>query len=844
MKVACRKCGHAFEVELVGTKSIYICPECGTSVSVIEEMAGKKTTVIEKKSKEEGVLAPGERFAGYVIKELIGSGGMGDIYKAKHISMDRTVALKILKPSLSRDKAFIRRFIREARSAGRLNHPNIIQIYDVGRENNIYYFSMEYVEGESLDEVIARRGVFTVREALAVVIEVARALQKAHERGIVHRDIKPANIMLSKQGVIKVADFGLARPLDTDEPSLTQTGVALGTPFYMAPEQIRGAHDVDIRADIYGLGCTFYHLLTGRVPFRGRSTFDVLKGHESRPVQFPPGSTIPKEVRHVILKMMAKKPEERFENPEALLHALENLGNTLDEGGATVATKKAFAPAGVSRRRPFPAAVAAGCVLLLLAAAGVFFLVRHGDTSSSAATSRPEQGPEGGGTASPPPRGEAWRFSEETMGAFCRVENLPVIARRVLHGSDFSAFLNALSPDMFLREVSRRLNISFDILKKCIFKTESLTLGWYGGTPLGIWRLPSSEVKTLFTLGFPAGSVTTVDDHRLYTGYRGMVVMEGGEEVVSCPSVDMARRLLEEDAAEKISSFARTLQKRYNLSRPVAFGYATGDFLRAHGAEAVVPDAALVEKVIFGFEKRGGEIKGRVRVRYSRISETLAGTARVIPPYFLRESRLPGQGWFYAASYLPDVEEMLKRSGGKDAKPVALEARFLADVVSVLKKEGVDFVAAGVYREGKKRWFTVAEMMVPTPGKVVAALKRGGYRAEIFPPKPGGEPGGRRRSVSTFLKLSNDTGFHLFFLCFPGRMYVTDEKEGIHRVFRSLFFRRRGFSKGIPPFRWPRLEGAPVLFLCSGEGTWNVAARASGDSLVLDVTIRGGEEVR
>jgi serine/threonine-protein kinase len=192
---------------------------------------------------------------------------MGAVYKARQLGLDRWVALKILPPDASRDPAFAQRFGREARALAKLNHPHIVSVFDSGQAGGLYYFVMEYVDGVNLREAI-QTSELGPQEAMAIVPQLCDALQYAHDEGIVHRDIKPENVLLDKKGGVKIADFGLARLLDQSNENFTLTGThqVMGTPRYMAPEQMKQSHEVDHRADIYSLGVVFYEMLTGELP--------------------------------------------------------------------------------------------------------------------------------------------------------------------------------------------------------------------------------------------------------------------------------------------------------------------------------------------------------------------------------------------------------------------------------------------------------------------------------------------------------------------------------------------------------------------------------------------------
>jgi serine/threonine-protein kinase len=263
-------------------------------------------------------IPPGSRFGDYEILEELGAGGMGRVYRARDLTLDRLVALKTLARQLSQDTGYVQRFLKEARAAARLNHPNIVQIYDFGCVDSIYYLAMEFVDGHSLGTYL-KRGHFSESESIQIIRHACRALSVAHADGIVHRDIKPDNLMLTSRGDVKLVDLGIAKRLDEDQ-SLTQTGQAIGTPHYISPEQIRGQRDVDSRADIYSLGATLYHLLTGHTPYKGASGPIVMSMHLVEPLPDPRRfeADLTEGVCHVVRKMMAKNRDERYPDVYAL----------------------------------------------------------------------------------------------------------------------------------------------------------------------------------------------------------------------------------------------------------------------------------------------------------------------------------------------------------------------------------------------------------------------------------------------------------------------------------------------------------------------------------------------
>jgi len=254
----------------------------------------------------------GETISQYKILEKLGEGGMGVVYKAHQISLDRIIALKILSSTLSSDLSFVKRFQREARAVARLNHPNIVQIHDISEEKDLHFFSMEYVEGQTLDEFLEKKVILSTDEAIGIITQVALALEHAHQKKITHRDIKPANIILDSKGNVKVMDFGLARIAEAYS-KLTQSGLLIGTILYMSPEQCQG-EELDHRTDIYSLGVVLYEMLTGITPFIAETIAALIyKIVYEAPVEVmslnpdvPPGLSI------ILSRAMAKEKEDRY----------------------------------------------------------------------------------------------------------------------------------------------------------------------------------------------------------------------------------------------------------------------------------------------------------------------------------------------------------------------------------------------------------------------------------------------------------------------------------------------------------------------------------------------------
>jgi serine/threonine protein kinase len=275
----------------------------------------------------------------YRILDQIGRGGMGRVYKAEHRTMGRTVALKVFAPNMVNTERALELFQREVRAIAQLGHPNIVTAYDANEENGRHYLVLEYVDGPNLDQLVRKQGPLPVGQACDYIRQAANGLQCAHSLGMIHRDIKPANILVQQRGpqdgtpgLVKISDFGLARlqaPAagDTSHPGtiLAKENTVMGTPDYLSPEQARSLHRTDIRSDLYSLGCTFYFLLTGRVPFPGGSAVDKLIRHGSEePVPVSEfRSDVPPAVAAIVAKLMAKDPADRFQTPAELAAALE-----------------------------------------------------------------------------------------------------------------------------------------------------------------------------------------------------------------------------------------------------------------------------------------------------------------------------------------------------------------------------------------------------------------------------------------------------------------------------------------------------------------------------------------
>jgi len=322
--------------------------ECTANLSAAEAAAARKNdagfaplvggvSLEELAAMSERMNLLGSSIGGCRLDDQLGSGSMGSVYRATHLSLDKIVAVKVLNPALFHARKHVDQFFFEARAAAVIDHPNIVTVFDVGQERGFYYIIMQFIEGESLDDLIRREGTLEPAEVIRIGIEAASGLRTAHEEGVVHRDIKPANLMLTKRREVKIADFGVAyrEGMNFDKKNDSEV---IGTPSYMPPEQIEGS-EVDHRADLYALGATLYYAATGHKPFEGSSPVEVLKKHLNEqvipPERIEPG--VPPALGRIIVKCLKKKREERYEDSEALIDDLRDcrdLIRTVERTGA------------------------------------------------------------------------------------------------------------------------------------------------------------------------------------------------------------------------------------------------------------------------------------------------------------------------------------------------------------------------------------------------------------------------------------------------------------------------------------------------------------------------------
>jgi serine/threonine-protein kinase len=352
----------------------------------------------------------GERIGDrYEVEDLVGTGGMSSVYRARDTVLERLVALKILHQHFTSDPEYVERFRREARAIARLNHPNIVTVIDRGELDNHQFIVFEHIPGENLKDFVRRRGPLPVHDALVLTKQIAAGLAFAHEHGVVHRDVKPQNVLLDESGTAKVTDFGIARSIEPGD-GLTETGTLLGTSEYISPEQA-GGRRVDARSDQYSLGVVLYELLTGETPYSGDNFMAVAMKHMHDPVPSVRDRRpdVPASVDAIVSRAMAKRPEDRFPSTREMVAALEAAEQdgeapSLAEGATGVIHRRGSQPRAARRRPLWPLWAA---LIVVAAGALALALILNRDGSSSGAvgsvklTAVSDYDPQGDGTEHP-----------------------------------------------------------------------------------------------------------------------------------------------------------------------------------------------------------------------------------------------------------------------------------------------------------------------------------------------------------------------------------------------------------------------------------------------------------
>jgi eukaryotic-like serine/threonine-protein kinase len=335
------------------------------SVEQVKKVLSEQRKRRQKESEKE---LPVEIFGEYRLLSKLGEGGMGAVYKAHDPLADRPIALKVLRKNFGGNREFLERFDREARLAGSLNHPNIVTCYTAGVKNGVQYMALEFIDGETLKARLeANHGKMPEKAALAFARDIAIGLSHAHSKGIVHRDIKPDNILIARDGTAKISDFGTAKSV-IDNESLTQTGVIIGTPYYISPEQVRALKDVDHRADLYALGGTLYHMLTGHVPFYAPTVLEIMRAHLTAELENPAdiNPALSSESVQIVSKLMAKEPSERYQSADDLAEDLQRAIDGQAPLHATLAENRSSIKPAKMRRKKSAESQEGGCMLSLL----------------------------------------------------------------------------------------------------------------------------------------------------------------------------------------------------------------------------------------------------------------------------------------------------------------------------------------------------------------------------------------------------------------------------------------------------------------------------------------------
>ncbi len=309
----------------------FVCGNCTARLKIESTYAGEK---IECPECELGVrvpsneIAPGVVIGGFEIKKLIGKGGMGEVYLARQLTMDRDIALKILPAALTRDKSLVDRFLQEVRNSARLDHPNIVTAYEAGEDDGVYFMAMAFVKGETLDHILQHQGFMQEADALELVGTVAKALRAAwNDHQMIHRDIKPENIMIDHKGIPKVLDMGLSKSIHDQASLATSPDTIMGSPNFMSPEQTQDSTNVDFRTDMYSLGTSLYNMLTGEVPFHGNSYLETLKKQATGQLKDPRtyNPDISESCLFFMERLLAKAPGDRFDSWDALIDGLDQV---------------------------------------------------------------------------------------------------------------------------------------------------------------------------------------------------------------------------------------------------------------------------------------------------------------------------------------------------------------------------------------------------------------------------------------------------------------------------------------------------------------------------------------
>lgn len=348
------------------------CSGCGTQLDL--DMKDIEVTKTIESPKEE--LTTGATFAGkYQIIEELGRGGMGRVYKALDTEVNEKVAIKLIKPEIASDKKAIERFRNELKFARKIRHKHVCQMYDLNREQDSFYITMEYMPGEDLKSLIKKMGALSPGQAISLAKQICDGLSEAHRLGVIHRDLKPQNIMIDAEGNARIMDFGIAR--STEGKSITGAGVMIGTPDYMSPEQVDGK-EVDQRSDIYSLGIILYEMVTGRIPFEGDTALSIAVKHKTEIPKSPQESNaqVPDALNRLILRCLEKPKENRYQSAEELAEGLRRIEKGLPTTERIVPSRRPLTSKEITVKFTYKKLLIPAMVIVVLVAAGLFFLLR------------------------------------------------------------------------------------------------------------------------------------------------------------------------------------------------------------------------------------------------------------------------------------------------------------------------------------------------------------------------------------------------------------------------------------------------------------------------------------
>jgi len=638
------------------------CPACGAQIQIPSTVGGQTQV---------------QMLGDYQLVGKLGEGGMGTVYEAIQVKLKRQVALKVLPQESTKDETFLARFHREAQAAASLNHPNIVQVYDIAEDKGHHFFAMEYVDGEDVNDRLKREGRLPLEDALRVVEGVARGLNYAHKHGIIHRDIKPDNIMVDREGHVKLADLGLAKRVE-DDSTVTRTGAGMGTPYYMAPEQAEDARSVDHRADIYALGVTWLHILTGRRPFDGDSAYGIIIQHREKglPSAQELGAEIPQGVEAVIRKMAAKEPEKRYQDYDSLLADLEKISSgQAPEAVAdrmrelpTIATTSGSRTSRLRARQEKgkgKGALVAGIVVigLVLVGAGVFLATRSGkepEPTKQATTTKPlagltEESPSQDADAAEA-LSEAEDYARENPNNFdaiiTKFEQVREMAQGTSHARKAAGHVRAWRGKWEAAaesEFTRRLQSA----------EEQLVAGRIGEA-LGVWRSFPANLKTA-TIGHKIGEQSA----RIAELLKGMVkeMEEEAEGLLAREPAELvqddlqALKALKAKAGDAPEGLPAQVQEALtNLMGEIDAGLASHqEALAAKQAEAFGAFWAQYEGLMKArkFEPAGTLVADSGEVLDEKDQKRLAGDTQTVKGLLAR-----------AGSSLPELKGKVVRVGG------------------------------------------------------------------------------------------------------------------------------------------------------------------------------------